>query len=581
VQKTTTRVGLCALLAMASAACSAAPGGAGGVDGLAAAIPSYPHREVCPAAPGQLRCHAHVRTDDAGNVVQDTAPQGLSPADLRSAYALPSSGGAGKTIAIVDAYDDPSAESDLAQYRAQFGLPPCTTANGCFRKVNEQGQASPLPAANAGWSSEIALDLDMASAVCPSCHILLVEATQPWTTDLGAAVNTAVALGASVVSNSYGGSEDSSITQADALFFHHPGVLITASSGDSGYGVQYPASSAYVTAVGGTSLVRSGSGRGWTETAWSGAGSGCSGFIAKPAWQHDTGCARRMEADVAAVADPNTGVAVYDQGAWKVFGGTSVASPVVASIYALTGNSGADGSYSYAHAASFYDTTSGSNGTCSPSYECTAGAGYDGPTGNGTPNGADMAGVTDGGGGGSSSGGSSGSGSGSGSSSGSGSGSSSGGTGGGGNLIVNGGFENGLAGWTVNPGPVATESTHVHSGSSAALVGSATPFQGYGLVQQGVAVPATGTTTLTFWEYLVCEGSPTREWQQAKIVDVLDRPLYTVFRVCANSTGWTQQTVDLTHWKGQIVYVQFGARDDGHPGDPVWWYLDDVVATNH
>jgi len=596
------------VLTIFGAGCSAAPDGTGGDDVIGvsgfpavAPIPSYPHRQVCAdAAPGQMRCHAHVRTDDSGNVVQNTAPAGLAPADLRSAYDLPASGGAGKTIAIVDAYDDPTAEADLAAYRAQFGLPPCTTANGCFRKVNEQGKASPLPAANSGWSSEISLDLDMASAICPSCSILLVEASTTYTTDLGASVNTAVSLGASVVSNSYGGSEDASAPLSDSAYFKHPGVFITASSGDSGYGVQYPASSAYVTAVGGTSLVRSSTTRGWSEVAWSGGGSGCSAYIAKPSWQKDTGCAKRMEADVAAVGDPSTGVAVYDQGGWKIFGGTSVASPVVASIFALVGDTSADGSYAYAHAGYFYDTTSGSNGTCATAYECNAGPGYDGPTGNGTPNGAAMAGTrgggsssgsssggssgSSGGGSGSSSGGSSGgsgssSGGGSGSSSGGGSGSSSGG-GTGGGLLVNGGFEQGLTGWTVNPGPVSTEGTQVHSGHGAAQIGNPLGFTGYALVQQGVAVPATGTTTLTFWEYLACSGKLADEWEQAKIVDVLDRPLLTIFRQCGSSTGWTQQSVDLSRWKGHTVYVQFGAYDDGHPGE-VSWYLDDVAVTNH
>ena len=214
-------------------------------------------------------------------------------------------------------------------------------------------------------------------------------------------MNTAVTLGATVVSNSYGGAEDSSTALSETLYYRHPGVLITASSGDSGFGVSYPASSAYVTAVGGTSLTAGGGARGWSETAWSGAGSGCSAVITKPSWQHDTGCGTRMVADVAAVADPSTGVAVYDQGAWAIYGGTSVASPIVAAIYALTGNGAVDGSYSYAHAGSFYDTTWGANGTCTPSYECTAGPGYDGPTGNGSPNGVDMnATPADGGGGG-------------------------------------------------------------------------------------------------------------------------------------------------------------------------------------
>ncbi len=194
---------------------------------------------------------------------------------------------------------------------------------------------------------------------------------------------------------------------ADDAHFNHPGIAITASSGDNGYGVSYPAASRYVTAVGGTSLKKASNARGWTETAWSGAGSGCSAYDAKPSWQTDTGCAKRTVADVSAVADPNTGVAVYDtanscgtssycdylisigvvQGAdgWVQVGGTSASSPIIASVYALGGHSSA--SWTYAHTASLNDVTSGSNGSCSGSYLCTAKAGYDGPTGLGTPNG--------------------------------------------------------------------------------------------------------------------------------------------------------------------------------------------------
>ncbi|HET9393502.1 MAG TPA: S53 family peptidase [Candidatus Rubrimentiphilum sp.] len=320
-------------------------------------------------------------------------PSGYAPADLQAAYALPSSAnGAGQTVAIVDAYDAVTAESDLGVYRAQFGLPPCTTANGCFKKVNQTGGSTP-PAANASWGQEISLDLDMVSAICPNCHILLVEANSASFVDLGTSVNTAASLGANAISNSYGGSEVSNEMTYDA-YYNHPGHAVTVSSGDSGYGVEYPAASPYVTAVGGTSLSRASNARGWSETVWSGAGSGCSALEAKPSWQTDTGCTRRTVADVSAVANPNTGVAVYDstayrgQSGWMVFGGTSVASPVIASVYALAGNAGSVnyGSFSYANLGALFDVTSGSNGSCG-TYLCTGRAGYDGPTGNGTPNG--------------------------------------------------------------------------------------------------------------------------------------------------------------------------------------------------
>jgi hypothetical protein len=344
--------------------------------------------------PGQMSCLSLVRTDIKGKkgIQPLAAVSGLGPSDLKSAYALPS-GGSGQTVAIVDAYDDPSAESDLATYRSQYGLPACTTANGCFKKVNETGGSS-LPSADAGWAEEESLDVDMVSAVCPSCHILLVEASQPSMEDLGTAVNTAVSLGAKFVSNSYGGGESSSDTSYDSSYFNHPGVAITVSSGDDGYGVEYPAASKYVTAVGGTSLRSASNSRGWTETAWSGAGSGCSSYDAKQSWQTDTGCSKRTVADVSAVADPNTGLAVYDSyggvGGWLVVGGTSASSPIIASVYALAGapaSGSSPASFPYAHTGSLFDVTSGSNGSCSPSYLCTAGSGYDGPTGLGTPNG--------------------------------------------------------------------------------------------------------------------------------------------------------------------------------------------------
>ena len=361
---------------------------------------SHSHRHVCgPAKQGIARCHAEVVTNGKGEPLVTPAPAGYGVADLQSAYAIAAaaaSAGGTQTIAIVDAYDAPSAEADLGVYRSTYGLPACTsTTNACFRKVGQTG-TSRLPKRNAGWAQEISLDLDMASAICPNCKLLLVEGNSPSITDLGAAVNTAVRLGATVVSNSYGASEWSSEGSSTyAGPYDHAGVPITASSGDNGYGVEFPAALSTVTAVGGTNLVKASNARGWTETAWSGAGSGCSKYIAKPSWQTDSGCARRVVADVSAVADPNTGVAVYDsyayQGAsgWMVFGGTSVAAPVVAGMYALAGNGGGSSyaSFAYGHTSSLFDVTSGSNGSCGGSYLCTAGPGYDGPTGFGTPNG--------------------------------------------------------------------------------------------------------------------------------------------------------------------------------------------------
>ncbi|HJQ22106.1 MAG TPA: S53 family peptidase [Gemmatimonadaceae bacterium] len=347
------------------------------------------HAKVCPsAAPQTARCHALVRVDASGSPLATSGPSGYKPVDLASAYALNTSGGAGATIAIVDAYDDGNAESDLAVYRSAFGLPACTTANGCFRKVDQNGGTS-YPRGDANWAEEISLDLDMASAICPNCKILLVEAKTSSLNNLFTAVDRAAAMGATVISNSYGAPEFSSEASYES-HYNHPGIAITVSSGDNGYGVEYPAASRNVIAVGGTHLVRDASVRGWSETVWSGAGSGCSAYITKPTWQADAGCARRTVADVSAIADPNTGVAVYDTyrlrgGGWLVFGGTSVSAPIIASMYALAGHTST--AQSLYGATSLFDVVSGSNGSCGGSYLCTGKAGYDGPTGNGTPNG--------------------------------------------------------------------------------------------------------------------------------------------------------------------------------------------------
>ena len=331
-------------------------------------------------------------------------PAGYGPGDLRSAYALPANGGAGATVAIVDAFDDPSAEADLAIYRQQYGLPPCTTANGCFTKSDQRGGTA-YPAPDSGWAGEISLDLDMVSAVAPNAHVLLVESDTASFADMAAAVDQAVAAGAKYVSNSYGsgydatpgsGEDPTELTDLD-VHYNHPGVAMVASSGDGDYGVSYPAASQYVTSVGGTALTRDTSARGWTESVWhnqyGGPGSGCSVYEPKPSFQKDTGCAKRSLTDVSAVSDPATGVAVYQTyggGGWTIYGGTSAASPIIAGVYAVAGTPSAGtypNSYPYAATGALNDVTSGSNGTCTPSYLCTAGVGYDGPTGLGTPNG--------------------------------------------------------------------------------------------------------------------------------------------------------------------------------------------------
>jgi subtilase family serine protease len=355
---------------------------------------------ACPTASGDnVTCFAIYRTGAKHAASANALPAGYKPGDLRAAYGLAGlTVGAGRTVAVVDAFNDPNAASDMAHYRAQFGLPACTVASHCFRKVNESGGGK-LPPANVGWAAEISLDLDMVSAICSKCHILLVEASTTKVGDLGTAVNTAVRLGAKYVSNSYGGPEFAGEAAKYNHFFNHPGVAITFSAGDSGFGVNYPAATGYVTAVGGTSLVRARNSRGWAETAWSGTGSGCSRYSAKPAWQPTIkvkrACTHRTVADVSAVADPAHGVLVYDSyhlGGWNVFGGTSASAPIIAATYARAGVPRAHtypASYPYHHvsAKTINDVIGGSNGVCSPAYLCTAVRGYDGPTGLGTPKG--------------------------------------------------------------------------------------------------------------------------------------------------------------------------------------------------
>jgi subtilase family serine protease len=305
--------------------------------GVAQAAPTTVHACAVTHQPGVMSCMA-LRRALSGSADRSGTPSGYSPDDLRSAYNVPD-GGNGVTIAITDAYNDPHAESDLKIYRSQYGLPACTTANGCFRQVNQKGAASPLPSNDSSWSGEISLDLDMVSAICPACHILLIEALSNQDDDLFTAISRAM-MGAKFVSNSWGGDEESNQTTLDKQL-DHPGVAITVSTGDNGYGTEYPATSRFVTAVGGTTLRRSSNVRGWSETVWNGSGSGCSAHDAKPVWQIvSTACSRRAVSDVSAVADPNTGVAVYQTfggNGWSVYGGTSTAAPIVAAMFALAG----------------------------------------------------------------------------------------------------------------------------------------------------------------------------------------------------------------------------------------------------
>jgi subtilase family serine protease len=359
---------------------------------FALALPKHKHRRVCPdVKAGEVRCHSQIVIDSNGNPLTSSTPLSGSytPVQFHTAYNLPNTSAnvSTPTIAIVDAYDSPTIESDLSAYSQQFGLPACTTANGCFEKVNEYGVQGSYPASNSTWVNEISLDVEIAHAICQNCKIILVEANSDSGNDLFTAEETAVSLHPNVISNSWGGDEFSGETAYDS-YFNHPGIAITVSSGDSGNVVQYPAASRFVTAVGGTTLTLNPDNTRASETAWSDGGSGCSVYESKPSFQTDTGCSNRTVVDVAADADPNTGAAVYIDGSWYQIGGTSLASPLIAGVYALTGNvkSTVYASYPYLHPTSLYDVTEGSNGSCS-TYLCNAGTGYDGPTGLGTPNG--------------------------------------------------------------------------------------------------------------------------------------------------------------------------------------------------
>lgn len=369
---------------------------------LAPAASAAPQRPACPGpvAAGSARCHAHVVTDAKGAPQATTAPKGYGPAQFRGAYGLPAAAPTPQTIAIVDAYDHPSIASDLNTYSSQFGLPLCNAANPCFQKVNQSGSAAgPFPRADSGWALEIALDVEVAHAICPNCRILLVEASSNSLANLATAVNTAAKLGANEISNSYGGSEYSS--EVNDTAYNHPGVAVTVASGDNGYGsFGFPAASPNVITVGGTTLTVGAGNTYGSESVWSGAGSGCSLYVKAPAWQSFlSACAgKRGTADVAADANPSTGAAVYDsvryqgRSGWLQIGGTSLSAPLVAGVYALAGGlpagtSAASGLYGHlGDSTVLHDVTSGSNGSCS-TIMCKGAVGYDGPTGVGTPKG--------------------------------------------------------------------------------------------------------------------------------------------------------------------------------------------------
>jgi subtilase family serine protease len=336
---------------------------------------------------------------------------GLTPTQIRHFYGFDglscnssNTCGAGQTIAIVDAFDDPNIESDLGVFTTQFSLPPCTTANGCFTKLTPQG----LPRTDRGWALEISLDVEWAHAIAPGAKIVLVEALTNSNTNLFKAVDTAAStVGVHQVSMSWGGGESSSETSLDSHFTVN-GVSFTASSGDSGHGIIYPSASPNVVSVGGTTLNIDRFGNLQSETAWSGSGGGISADESEPSYQTNypipsTG-GKRGNPDVSYDADPNSGVAVYDslgdQGFknWIQVGGTSAGAPQWAALIAIVnarrtsplGSTGAPTAnadiYSIAKTAystNFRDIISGTNGSCGT--VCTASTNYDFVTGLGSP----------------------------------------------------------------------------------------------------------------------------------------------------------------------------------------------------
>jgi subtilase family serine protease len=349
------------------------------------------------AAKGEATCHALKMVNDKGVAPASSTPPAtaLKPADVSEAYNLTGTASGGKTVAIVDAYGYTNLERDLNFYRQQLGLSACksTGANPCLRIMNQNGGTA-LPRMDTGWAQEQALDVDAVSATCPDCRILVVQAQSASFGNLGTAVNTAAnQSGVVAISNSYGGGDAPDKTYAK--YYEHPGIAITASTGDNGYqGGSYPASSSFVTAVGGTSLVRDNSTRGWSESVWNKAGSGCSSYNAALAVASGTGCDMRAMADVSAAADPGKGgLAVYypttkNSSTWGQFGGTSESAPIIAAVYALAGSGYSNSTpYTRGMPSNLYDVTSGSNGSCPTTQWCNARIGWDGPTGLGTPNG--------------------------------------------------------------------------------------------------------------------------------------------------------------------------------------------------
>jgi subtilase family serine protease len=362
-------------------------------------------KRVCSVStsPQYAACMAIAKADANGNLLVDPdLPSGLSPAKFHSAYNLPTTVATHHKIAIVDAFNDPNIYADLRHYVQTYGLPTfrrCTSATqgNCFLVLNQNGKTSPLPPNSHSWATEIALDVEVAHAICQNCRIELIEANSNSFANLKAAVNTAAKRGAEVISNSYGAYLSDC---AGMSAYNKPNVAVTVSAGDSGFGVACPAVLNTVVAVGGTTLTLNGDGSYNSESVWSGSGSGCSSTNSAQTWQTATatwaaiGCSGRGMNDVSAVGDPNTGAAVYDSygaGGWVQVGGTSLSAPLIGAVYALAGNAPSftyPAQSVYASPGSLHDVLTGTNGSCiGHPLQCGAGVGYDLPTGIGTPNG--------------------------------------------------------------------------------------------------------------------------------------------------------------------------------------------------
>jgi len=364
---------------------------------------------VCPptANPQQVRCLAHAVIDSSGHFKASSTPTGYGPAQFLKAYNLPSTAAKPQIIAVVLALDDPNIKKDLDTFSATIGIPTLPDCVGsiksstvpCFQKLDQRGGTNFPTVVDPLFALEMSLDVETAHGICQDCSILLEEGDEATLPSIFTAFDQAVAQGATVISNSYGAPEFAGETSFDS-HFNHPGLAITFASGDSGFGAFYPAASQFVTAVGGTTLNLNPDNSYASESAWKFGGSGCSPYEPKPSWQHDTGCANRTVADVAANSDPDTGAAIYDslpingQSGWFKVGGTSAAAPLIAGVYGLSGKvmpqSAFGSSLPYANPSGLRDITTGSNannGHCMASYLCTALPGYDGPTGLGTPNG--------------------------------------------------------------------------------------------------------------------------------------------------------------------------------------------------